>query len=114
MVDPDSMHDAFVKVQSGMIGAAAGIVGYLVKVVHWGEPWRWPVLVVMYVLVPFMLGHVVESWWPLSESTGKPLPGMAGVIAIVGSSGGVVLVAAQDGMLTLVKRAFAAASDRLK
>jgi hypothetical protein len=67
----------------------------------------------MYLTVPFFLGHVIESVWPV-DATGRPWPGMGGTIAIVGTAGGVVLVIAQNGMVEVVKRFFKAVSDRVK
>lgn len=97
--------------QPGLIGAGGGIVGYLVKVVHWGEKWSWPTLLVMYILAPYLMGHVIQDVWP-NDANGKPYPGMGGTIAVLGTAGGVVLVAVQDTAIKVLKKVLAKAEKK--
>jgi hypothetical protein len=96
-IDYDTVKDLAGAVKSGLLAAFGGVVGYATDVVHRGKPFSW-VQYMVFVVVAFFVGQVLDSWLPLS------LPGRGGVLMVAGTSAYPILVTLQAKVTDLVNR----------
>lgn len=96
-VDADTVKEFARAIKSGLLAGFGGVVGYLSDVVRNGKPFSW-IGYIVFVLVAFFVGQVLDSWLP------SDMPGRGGLLMVSGTAAYPVLAAMQARVVALVDK----------